>query len=589
MKRVLSIAASHYDWGKWLDRCGLVFLMLGLVLAPLIGRDQYTLNILVMMALNATLATGLAIVVRAGRLSLAQATFSGIGGYTSGILVMKLGVAYWLALPVAGVFAALVGLLIGLSSLRLRGFYFAIATFVFSQIVIIILRAWTPVTGGMSGMFGLPVPDDVLGFSFRSALNYYYLALLLTGLALWIHHLSTAGSRFGRGLSVLGEDETLARTLGIPATRYRLYAFGLSSFIAGIAGSLSAHFIQGISPADIQPIASIFIVVMVMVGGTNSLAGPIIGAALLTIIPEMLRASAQWSMVFYGLFLLACVFFFQKGLLPLFRNLTHHLLHIAPQRYEMVENPLDLSYRPPQRNSSEEGALLEFRHMSCQYGSLTVLDDVNWQIEAGAINGLIGPNGAGKTTFFNVITGFAPLSKGQLLWKGRSITPRPEVMAKLGLSRTFQHVRLLTNHTVYDALRLGGELPKGEIDEAHIIWLLAKLRLMVVRDVSCAHLNHYQKRLVSIGVALASHPELMLLDEPFAGLDDTETAELCDMIADLQHETGTTMLLIEHKLSVIMRICANLTVLDHGKIIAQGDPKVVAEDRQVIKAYLGDG
>jgi len=416
--------------GKHLDRFGLALLLLGLVLAPLIGGDQYTMNVLVMTALNATLATGLAIVVRAGRLSLAQATFSGIGGYTSGLLVMKASIPYWLALPVSGLLAAFVGLLVGLSSLRLRGFYFAIATFAFSQIVIIILRAWTPVTGGMSGMFGLPVPDDILGISFRDPLNYYYLALILTGFVLWIHHLCTAGSRFGRGLSVLGEDETLAGTLGVPAARYRLYAFGISSFIAGIAGSLSAHFIQGISPSDIQPMASIFIVVMVMVGGTHSLAGPVLGAVILTVIPEMLRASAQWSMVFYGVFLLAYVFFFQKGLLPIFRRSVHRMFGFASASHEALNDTPNVAHVPPAPKKKEDAPIFEFRQMACKYGDLRVLEDIHWKVNNGVINGLIGPNGAGKTTFFNVMTGIAPLSHGQLLWKGRSITPRPDVMAR---------------------------------------------------------------------------------------------------------------------------------------------------------------
>src|SRR6185437_13206732 len=166
-----------------LNRLGAIALIVSLVAAPLIASNQYYLNVLVLMALNATLATGLAIVVRAGRLSLAQATFSGIGGYTSGLLVMKLGMDYWPVLLLAGMFAAVVGVLLGLTSLRLRGFYFAIATFTFSQLVIIILRAWTPVTGGMSGMFGLPVPPDILGISFLNARNYYYLALFAAALS----------------------------------------------------------------------------------------------------------------------------------------------------------------------------------------------------------------------------------------------------------------------------------------------------------------------------------------------------------------------------------------------------------------------
>jgi len=388
----------------------------------------------------------------------------------------------------------------------------------------------------------------------------------------------------------LGEDEVLARALGVPATRYRLYAFAISSFIGGIAGSLSAHFIQGISPSDIQPIASVFIVVMVMAGGANSLAGPIVGAIILTVVPELLRASAQWSMVFYGAFLLAYVFFFQKGLLPIARRAILKFFDIQPAASGRAWSRASggKTFQTVRSPAASPVPILGVRGMACRYGALTILDGIDWKVENGRINGLIGPNGAGKTTFFNVVTGIAPLSEGTVLWKRESLHPRPEVMARLGVARTFQHARVLANHSVRDSLFLGAELPSGRPDAARIDWLIGKLGLEHVAGVLCGSLTHYQKRLVSIGVAMASECELLLLDEPFAGLDDTETEQLTGIIVDLHATTGNTILLIEHKLSVIMRICANLTVLDHGKIIAQGDPKSVAADPEVIKAYLGD-
>jgi branched-chain amino acid transport system permease protein len=574
-----------------LNLLGAIALIVSLVAAPLIASNQYYLNVLVLMALNATLATGLAIVVRAGRLSLAQATFSGIGGYTSGLLVMKLGMDYWPALLLAGMFAAVVGVLLGLTSLRLRGFYFAIATFTFSQLVIIILRAWTPVTGGMSGMFGLPVPPDILGISFLNARNYYYLALFAAALSVLASYACSAGTRFGRGLTVLGEDEVLARALGVPATRYRLYAFAISSFIGGVAGSLSAHFIQGISPSDIQPIASVFVVVMVMAGGANMLLGPIVGAVVMTAVPELLRASAQWSMVFYGLFLLAYVFFFQNGLLPLLQKAVYRIFNITVigPEYSIAAIDRPAAY-PTCRTAPVAGnvAHLQFGKMQCNYGNLAVLQEIDWKIENGCINGLIGPNGAGKTTFFNVVTGVAPLSGGRMLWKGEAIVPTPESMARRGVARTFQHARILENHTVFEAISLGAELPGSKPEPARLEWLISKLKLQSIRDVRSGGLTHYQKRLVSIGMAMASDCEVLLLDEPLAGLDDTETEELTQIILDLHQAAHNTVLLIEHKLSVIMRICSHLTVLDQGRIIAQGAPKAVASNEDVIRAYLGD-
>lgn len=578
----------------WLDWAGIALLAVILLAPALLTTSQYYLNVLVMMGTNAILATGLAIVVRAGRLSLAQASFGGIGGYASGILVMRFGLNYWLALPAAALIAATVGVLLGLSSLRLRGFYFAIATFTFSQIAIVILRAWTPVTGGMSGMFGLPHPPDLLGLSFADPRNYYFLTLVFTVLSITVYYACSAGTRFGRGITVLGEDEVLARALGVAATRYRIIAFAISSFIGGIGGSLSAHFIQGISPSDIEPIASVFIVVMVMAGGARTLFGPLLGAIILTGVPELLRASAQWSMVFHGLFLLAYVFFFPTGLLPIMQTGVRRVLGLAPTagetaRQQRAAGPLPQSYpRAPRAAADRDVPMLRFENMSCAFGDLTVLKDIDWEIRSGEINGLIGPNGAGKTTFFNVVTGVAPLSRGRLFLNGRLITPSPESMAREGIARTFQHARVLQNHSVVDALCLGAELAGRPLDPGRIEWLLARLNLRQARDLPGSALTHYQRRLVTIGMAMAGDPALVLLDEPLAGLDDTETEELGRIIAKLHAEAGNTVLLIEHKLSVVMRLCSWLTVLDYGQIIAEGDPETIAGDAAVIKAYLGN-
>lgn len=226
---------------------GYAVLLVAAVGLPWVLTTIYDLNVLIEVAINAILATGLAIVVRSGRMSLAQATFGGIGGYTSGILVMQADWSYWPALVAAGGVAALFGILLGLTSLKLKGFYFAIATFAFSQVVIIVLDAWTSVTGGFSGMFGLPYPPPIGPFDFSNDYVYYYFALLVVVLTIVLYFFCSAGSRFGRSISVLGEDELLAGAMGVPATPYRLAAFAISSFVAGIGGSLNAHFIQGIS------------------------------------------------------------------------------------------------------------------------------------------------------------------------------------------------------------------------------------------------------------------------------------------------------------------------------------------------------
>lgn len=575
-----------------LDRLGMAALALVLICAPLVLSNAYQLNVLVLMIVNAILATGLAIVVRAGRLSLAQASFGGIGGYTTGYLTTQLGVDFWLALPFGAALAAFIGVLLGLVSLRLRGFYFAIATFTFSQLAIVILRAWTPVTGGMSGMFGLPRPTGFLGAHFDSAQHYYYLVLVVLALAVLIYRACSLSTAFGRGVTVLGEDEVLATTLGVPATRYRLAAFAISSGVGAFGGAFGAHFIQGVSPSDIAPIVSVFIVVMVLAGGTRTLLGPVIGAMLMTMVPELLRASAQWSMVFYGAFLLIYVYLFRQGLLPLLRSVVFRALNrpevsSAALHATRVLAPGGASAPDPSPGKAAAHPIISLDGAVCRFGALTVLDDLDWSIRNGCINGLIGPNGAGKTTFFNLLTGVAPCVEGRVQWHGRAINPVPNEMVRRGLGRTFQHARVFEEHTVAEAILLAAELSKRTVSTGHLRWLLDTLDLNDALSLRGHELTHYQRRLTSIAMAMASNPELLLLDEPLAGLDDTESARLSRMIVQLQAATGNTILMIEHKLGELMGMCETLTVLDHGQIIASGTPKDVSQNPAVIEAYLG--
>ncbi|MDQ0391302.1 branched-chain amino acid ABC transporter ATP-binding protein/permease [Labrys monachus] len=575
---------------RWI---GYVLVLACAVGAPQVLSSIYDLNVLVTMAINAILATGLAIVVRSGRLPLAQATFGGIGGYVSGILMMQHDWAYWPALGAAGIVAAGFGVLLGLTSLRLQGFYFAIATFTFSQIAIVVLAAWRGVTGGLSGMFGLPTPT-IGDYDFSDPQLYYYAALVFLALALGIYYLCTIGSRFGRGLSVLGEDEVVAGSLGIPATLYRLAAFAISSFVAGIAGSLNAHFIGGISPSDIAPSVSVFVLVMVMAGGSQTLLGPTLGAVILTLIPELLRASAQWSMVLYGLFLLGYVFLFRQGLLPLVGRAASMLVgaFLPAGRAALAEGAAAEARQgavalPARVAANGRAGTLSLDGVKCAFGDNQVLHGVGFSVRGGELLGLIGPNGAGKTTLFNVITGNAPLTSGRIEVSGQAVTPRPARMARLGIARTFQLPRVLSSRSVEESVHLAAELSGRKADPAYVDWVLAITQLRDLLHVRASVLSHFERRRLTIAMAIASRPQILLLDEPLAGLDDTETQVVKEQIREIHRQLGCTLLLIEHKLSVVMELCTHLVVLDHGQVIAEGDPETVSRNPEVIQAYLG--
>lgn len=563
---------------------------------PWILTSIYDLNIFVEMAINATLATGLAIIVRAGRMSLAQASFGGIGGYTSGILVMQLGWNYWPALVAAGLMAGLVGILLGLASFRLQGFFFAIATFAFSMIAIVVLGSWTSVTGGLSGMFGLPFPPPIGPFKFANPRVYYFFALFIALLSIILYYYCSAGTRFGKALTVLGEDEVLGGAMGVPAKPYRLSAFAISSFVGGIAGSLQAHFIQGISPSDIAPEISIFVLVMVMAGGVRTLVGPALGAAILTLIPELLRASAEWSLVFYGAFLLIYVYLFRGGLLPLIDRSAFALCRrirpgapIAPQAPAAagVEAITPLPSSLMRHSSAAPDDILVLDHVRCAFGDMVVFSDLSLVVPRGELRGIIGPNGAGKTTLFNIITGNAPMSAGRMTLSGRIIRPTPAVMARSGVARTFQHPRVLESRTVEASLDLAAELSGRNANRRYMSWVVDVAGLRPLLKVKGAELSHYQRRLLTVAIAIATQPDVLLLDEPLAGLDETETVLVKERIRAIHHQLGCTVLLIEHKLSVVMELCSRITVLDFGRVIADGDPTSVSRDAAVLQAYMG--
>ena len=561
------------------------------LVAPLLLSNIYQLNVLVFAAINATMATGLAIVVRTGRLSLAQATFGGVGGYLTGILVLQYGWYYWLALPFAAICAASFGVVLGVASLRLRGFYFAIATLTFGQLTYVVLGAWSSVTGGFSGMFGLPHPPSLGFVSFDSPTGYYYAMLALLALALVVRWACTSWSRFGRALSLLGEDEILAQAIGIPSTPYRLSAFAISSAIGGIGGSFNAHFIQGISPPDIAPTASVVTVVMVMAGGVRSMIGPVLGAVILTVIPEFLRASAEWSMVVYGAFLIGYVFLFQDGLVSLVARAARRVLAARGSQGEATvikAGQLCQAGPAPSRKTEEaDGVALECANVACAFGDNLVLKSVSLKVQNGVIHGLIGPNGAGKTTLFNVITGNAPLTSGEIKVQGARVTPRPSAMSRLGMSRTFQHPRVFLDRSVKDNISLAAEMSGQAVDPVYLKWVMSTCGLKPVETSTLARLSHFERRLVTLAMAVAPRPSLVMLDEPLAGLDDTETHAVQELIHFLHAQLGCAILLIEHKLSVVMKTCQKLSVLDDGEIIAEGEPAEVAKNPTVIEAYLG--
>lgn len=577
--------------------------------------------VIVFVAINGVLAYSMYAVLIAGQLSLAQAAFASIAAYTSALLTIHLG---WplLAVTVAGVLAgALAAFLLGLPVLRLRGVFLAIATLGFGEMVrILVLNL--EVTGGAQGLRGIP---KVVGV---------WQSWLALAVCAWFF--SRLGpSRRGLGLAALRQDETAASAMGVDVVRYRMFAFVVSGAIAGLSGVLFAHFTRFIASDQFGFSRAVEALLYAIVGGTGHWIGPVLGGTLLTGLPEVQRTlgvQAGWLRPFInGLILLVVILFLPGGLSGVAtrvgwlrrRTVTQRstsstqaaatvATEVTPSAATATVGPTapeeadDADNEPVRVAAGPAGApVVVLEGLVKDYGGVRAVDEVDLCIPSGEVMGLIGPNGAGKTTLVNVLTGLTTASGGRIEVLGTSIAGhKAHEVAQLGVGRTFQQVKLFDTMSVLENVLVGSHsvahhtflrrlflLPSARRDEQADLqraWrCLRRVGLADAADLSAGALSYGDRRRLEIARALASEPQLLVLDEPAAGMNRVEAAALGDLVGAIA-ATGVTILLIEHNVPLVMRTCSRVAVLDFGRLIAEGKPAAIARDPAVIAAYLGD-
>jgi branched-chain amino acid transport system permease protein len=294
-----------------------------LFIIPLIVRDQYYQHLIILTGLSIITTLSLNLILTTGQLSIAQAAFMGIGAYSSALLVMKTGISFWLALPISGAIAGAVGVLIGLPTLKMRGVYFAIATFAFGELVRMIFTNWVSLFGGVGGILNIPAPNPIPfpggDLHFHTKGSFYYLVLFVMLVTIYINY-RLLSSRIGMAFHALAEAELLAEQSGIPVMKYKLLAFLIGSFFTGLSGCLYAHYSHYIAPGFFSFWESVHFIIMAVIGGVGTLGGPIIGAVFLTLLPELIRATKEYEMVIYASALIAVLLFLPKGLMSMLRS-----------------------------------------------------------------------------------------------------------------------------------------------------------------------------------------------------------------------------------------------------------------------------
>ena len=590
---------------RWLT-IGIAALAVGAI--PLALDNLYYRDILTFIALYSILGLGLNIVVGyAGLLDLGYIAFYAIGAYTIAWFTAQAHLLpFWAVFPLAVGGGAVFGILLGAPTLRLRPDYLAMVTMGFGEIVRITINNLDPITNGPRGITAIPRPD--LGF-FKIT-NPNQLHFLIIGVAVMTAFVAVrlADSRIGRGWTYTREDEVAAEATGVNTVRMKLLAFAIGAAFASLAGSFFSTKMLMVAPESFTWWESLSVLIIVALGGMGSIPGVILGAVVVVALPEVFRNFFDYRMLVLGVVLILMTLFRPKGIWPAapYRVRTAPTLPGAGERRpeDLPVGPSPFPLKAKEARARTSDILLEARGVTMRFGGISALTNVSLVIRPGEIVSLIGPNGAGKTTFLNVMAGVYSPTGGSITFDGRPLTGlRPNAVATLGIARTFQNIRLFPELTVIENVAAGlhCRTTANSIDavlhtaheraEEQAIWRYSLRFLDFVglgqRAAEVAkNLPYGSQRRLEIARALATSPQLLVLDEPAAGMTPGEAAELIGLIKTIRR-SGVTVLLIEHHMDVVMTISDRVVVLNYGQIIAQGSPEEVQENPAVIEAYLG--
>lgn len=566
---------------------------------PMIAGNEYELRLFMRFLIYGILAVGLNVLVGfAGLVSLGQAGLFALGAYAAAILSLNFGWGLISTSIAAMVVASLFGALLAFPTVRVRGVYLAVVTIAFGLIIENVAIEWKGLTGGTTGLSGVPQPS-LFGVQLSGTQYYAVLAGLLLLTAVMVHNIKL--SRFGRMMFAIAQSETAARALGINVTGIRTLAFVIAAATAGLAGALFTFLNSYISPDVFTFSDSVRFLLMVIFGGAGTTAGPIVGAYILTYLPDFLQQFGYWQQFAYGALLAIVMFVLPGGIVGSLEKWGGRLLK--------SRNVLNTAERVPATafmdgKVKHAGAELVADGLTIRFGGLTALNAAALRVKPGEIHALIGPNGAGKSTFINAISGFYPPDEGRVTLNGKAIAgAAPYRIARNGLARTFQNTELFGNMTVLENVMVGYShrfnytlldaccrTPRFWREEAECrrvsIALIELLGLTDYAGEAARFLPFGLQRRLEIARALVADPILLLLDEPAAGLTTQEIEELEATIRKLAN-FGISVLLIEHHVDLIMALADTVTVLDYGIVIASDRPDVIQNDPRVIEAYFG--
>jgi branched-chain amino acid transport system permease protein len=552
------------------------------------------------VGLYALVCMGLVLLTGVGGLtSFGQAAFVGIGAYSSAWLTLNLGLSPWLSLWVGLALTALCATVVGFITLRMSGHYLPLATIAWG-LALYYLMGNLEALGKYDGLIGIQ-SLSLFGLDIGQGRLFFVLCWSLVGAGLYALT-NLLDSRPGRAMRALKNGSQMAEAMGINTFRYKVSIFLIAALFASVSGWLLAHFQRTVNPSAFGLKMGIEYLFMTVIGGVGHIWGALVGAGLVkflddwlqTALPAWLGTSGSYEVIVFGIILVLVLKYLPNGLWSLV------VLRFAPQPKPLAH--ADAARLPPRPVANTDRPVLEVVNIRKQFGGLTAVNDIGFEIAKGEIVGLIGPNGAGKSTTFNLITGVLGKTSGSVHFTGQDVTRLPSRdISRLGMARTFQHVKMIADMTVLENVALGAHArgKKGIVsamlrmnqDEEQSLMKEAQIQLERVGLGPHMHemagsLAMGPQRLMEIARALCTDPALLLLDEPAAGLRHQEKQALAQVLRQLRSQ-GMSILLVEHDMDLVMDVCDQLVVMEFGTLLTRGTPAQVQANPAVRAAYLG--
>ncbi len=583
-----------------LRRAFLLAFVVVLALLPQLPVPEFWITQANYVGLYALVTIGLVLLTGvAGLTSFGQAAFVGIGAYTAAYLSTRHGISPWFTVWIGLALTFAAALVLGWITLRMSGHYLPLATIAWGLSLFYLLGN-LDFLGKYDGLLGVP-PLDFFGVALTTGRSFYYLLWTIV-IVVAIASIHLLDSRAGRALRAVKGGTTMAEAMGVNTYRIKVTAFVLAALMASVAGWLFAHFQRTVNPSPFGLNMGIEYLFMAVLGGVGHVWGGLVGAGVVVVmkdqlqvwLPRLIGGSGNYETIVFGVLLILVLQYARDGIWA-----------FVEARLPRVRRKVDWGDAAPlaERPKPPLGeVVLDVKDARKQFGGLVAVNDVSFQVRAGEIVGLIGPNGAGKSTTFNLVTGVLPLTGGSVLLRGEPVgSLASREIARRGVARTFQHVKMIPGMTVLENVALGAHLrgSKGvpaamlRTDRAEERRLLKEAEAQLTRIGMQASLHELAgnlalgpQRLMEIARALSSDPTLLLLDEPAAGLRLKEKQALGDVLRQLKRE-GMAILLVEHDMDLVMGLVDRIVVMEFGTRLIEGTPEEVQASPAVRAAYLG--